>query len=36
MQGGSSTTYSFRAPSPGRYPFRCDPHPFMNGTVEFR
>ena len=32
---GSSRTYTFRSPAPGRYWFRCDLHPFMNGEVSF-
>lgn len=36
IDGDSTTTYRFEAPPRGRYPFRCDVHPFMNGTVEFR
>lgn len=30
---GSSTTYEFEAPPGGEYPFQCDIHPDMNGTV---
>jgi plastocyanin len=30
---GSSTTYEFEAPPQGEYPFQCDVHPAMIGTV---
>jgi|SRR5919108_2807966 plastocyanin len=30
---GSSTTYEFEPPKPGRYFFHCDIHPTMNGEV---
>jgi plastocyanin len=33
--GDSSMTYRFRSPAPGRYWFRCDLHPFMNGEISF-
>jgi plastocyanin len=33
--GSSSGTYRFRSPTPGRYWFRCDAHPFMSGEVSF-
>jgi plastocyanin len=35
IEGGSSTTYKFQSPKPGRYWFRCDAHPFMSGEVSF-
>jgi plastocyanin len=31
---GSSRTYTFESPTPGRYWFRCDLHTFMNGEVD--
>lgn len=36
ITGPRSTTYRFRAPPAGRYFFRCDVHPAMNGSVEVR
>jgi plastocyanin len=35
IEGGSSRTYRFESPKPGRYWFRCDAHPFMSGEVSF-
>jgi plastocyanin len=35
IKGGSSETYEFESPKPGRYWFRCDAHPFMSGEVIF-
>jgi plastocyanin len=35
IKGGSSETYRFESPKPGRYWFRCDAHPFMSGEVSF-
>jgi plastocyanin len=33
VDAGSSTTYEFEPPKPGRYYFHCDIHPTMNGEV---
>lgn len=32
----TTETYSFQAPAPGAYEFRCDLHPQMKGVAEFR